>query len=101
MFTHVPVPEDKWQDMAVIAIVPPAQLASWSQALCDFELKIQAWHGRCMSELHLLVVYFSWNLPSSNTFPDEQKPPPRSGLGIRGTAVLGAECAGREGLGKS
>jgi hypothetical protein len=28
-------------------------------------------------------------------------PPPRSGLGIRGTAVLGAESAGREGLGKS
>jgi hypothetical protein len=62
-FTHVPVPEDKWQDMAVIAIVPPAQLASWSQALCDFELKIQAWHGWWMSELHLLVVYFSLNLP--------------------------------------
>ena len=32
-------PEEKWQDMAVIAVVPPAQLASWSQALCDFELK--------------------------------------------------------------
>ena len=68
--------------MAVIAIVPPAQLASWSQA----------WHGRWMSELHLLVVYFS------SLF--QKGPPPRSGLGIRGTAVLGAESAGREGLGK-
>ena len=48
--------------MAVIAIVPPAQLAFWSQALCDFELKKfkLGMVGGCLSALVGGLFFFEF-----------------------------------------